>query len=542
MTDRRLRFHHARHVFVALFVTLAFALALVPAAAAAAEQPPGLAKKLAHPHARDRVIVSYEPGASKVKRAKSVKAVGVSSVERISPRTKDTFVVELEPGQTVADAIVEISAQPGVAYVEPDYLVYPAATSNDPEYTNGNLWGMHGDGTSQPNQFGSGAGEAWARGFTGSQDVYVAVIDQGVQITHPDLAPNIWVNPGEIPGNGIDDDGNNLVDDVNGWDFFNNDASVFDGPAVDWHGTHVAGTIGARGGNGIGVVGVDWNVSIIPVKFISGGAGSIVGAVQAIDYVVDLKRRGVNVVVINASWEGEGFSPTLSDAVDAAGDAGILFVAAAGNGAGDIDTSPVYPAAHQCDNSGARGWDCLISVANLTSGGDLASDSNWGDQNVDLGAPGSGIVSTSPVSSYDYLSGTSMAAPHVAGAVALCASIKPSLSASQLRDRVMTSATPTSSLAGRTVTGDRLDIGALVDACGRATPSIVGLTAAAADQAITSAGLTKGTVGTEYSATIPAGQVIRQAPAAGTPAALGAPVGYDLSLGVAGRACARRGR
>ncbi len=303
MIDRRLLFHHVRHVFVALFVAFALAAALFPAVASAAEYPPGLAKKLAPPHAQDRVIVGYRPGASKAKRAKSVKAVGVASVERISPRTKDTVVVELEPGQTVADAIVEISAQPGVAFVEPDYRVYPAATSNDP-ILNGILWGMHGDGTSQPNQFGSGAGEAWAWGFTGSQEVYVAVIDQGVQITHPDLAPNIWVNPGEIPGNGIDDDGNGFTDDINGWDFKNGVPSVYESLADDWHGTHVAGTIGARGGNGIGVAGVDWNVTIIPVKFMNRAGGDIEDAVKAIDYVTDLKRRGVNVVATNNSWEG----------------------------------------------------------------------------------------------------------------------------------------------------------------------------------------------------------------------------------------------
>ncbi len=536
MSDRRLHSHHARHLIVALFVTIALAVALFPAAASAAEHPPGLAKKLAHPHAKDRVIVGYEPGASKAKRARSVQSVDVASVERISPNAKDTVVVELQPGQTVADAIIDISAQPGVAYVEPNYRVYPAATSNDPGYTNGNLWGMRGDGTSPPNQYGTGAGEAWAWGFTGSQDVYVAVIDQGVQISHPDLEENIWTNPGEIAGNGIDDDGNGFDDDLHGWDFTGNDATVYDSAADDWHGTHVAGTIGARGGNGIGVAGVDWDVTIIPVKFMDQAGGYVADAVKAIDYITDLKRRGVNVVATNNSWEGGGFSQALNDAIDEAGDEGILFVAAAGNAPSsgtpvDIDVDPVYPAVLECDNGGTRGWDCLISVANLTSAGALASTSNWGDQNVDLGAPGSGIYSTYPESGYEYLSGTSMAAPHVTGAIALCASIDPSLTANQIRSRIMASAASTTSMTGKTVTGGRLDIGALVAQCGRTVPPIVGLTAAAADQTITNADLPKGSVDSQYSDSVPAGEVIGQTPAAGTIVAPGSAVDYVVSLG-----------
>ena len=149
--------------------------------------------------------------------------------------------------------------------------------SNDPDVTSGALWGMEGDASSPANPNGAGAAEAWTAGYTGSSNVVVGVIDEGIQITHPDLAANIWVNPGEIAGNGVDDDGNGYVDDVNGWDFYNNDNSVFDGAtnaSIDAHGTHVSGTIGGVGGNGVGVAGVNWNVKIVSAKFL-GPTGEI---------------------------------------------------------------------------------------------------------------------------------------------------------------------------------------------------------------------------------------------------------------------------
>ena len=459
---------------MAVSTVAALLAAALPAAALAADRAPGVAAQLSKPHADDRVIVVYEPGASRARKARSVRSVGVASVDPVSPSASNTVVVELEPGQSVADALVEIGSQPGVAYVEPDYWVEAAASSNDTYYTNGNHWGMYGDGTSPANEYGSAAGEAWALGYTGSKDVYVGIIDEGLKVDHPDLTANVWTNPYET-ANGIDDDGNGYVDDIHGWDWYNDDASVYDGTGDD-HGTHVAGTVGARGGNGTGVAGVNWKVTLISAKFLGAGGGSTSDAIKAIDYITDLKlRHGLDIVATNNSWSGPGYSQSLLDAIERAGDAGILFVAAAGNDGNDLDAVPRYPAAYDCDrkaDGSARGWDCLITVANLESDGDLRSDSNYSDSDVDLGAPGTRIVSTHPQNDgYAYYSGTSMATPHVAGAVALCYSADPTLGPRQLRSRIMNTAKPTSSLAGRTITGDRLDIGALIEQCALDEPT-----------------------------------------------------------------------
>ncbi len=181
------------------------------------------------PYARGHVIVGFEPGAGPLQRGVAVASVETRGVKRLSPLARDTVLVRLAPGQTVEEAITEIGASPGVAFVEPDYTLYPLAIPDDPYYTGGGHWGMYGDRTTPPNPFGSGAGEAWDAGYTGDADVYVGVIDEGIQITHPDLAANIWTNAGETAGNGVDDDGNGYIDDIHGWDFVNDDASVYDG-------------------------------------------------------------------------------------------------------------------------------------------------------------------------------------------------------------------------------------------------------------------------------------------------------------------------
>lgn len=419
-------------------------------------------------HALDRIIVGFAPGATAGSHARVARAAG-GSARQLSPLAADAVLIDLPPGLTVAEASRRVGGMTGVTFVEPDFWLEPAATVDDPWYLNGGLWGMYGEATlPHANPFGSGAGAAWEDGHVGTGAVHVGVVDEGIKIDHPDLAANIWTHPTELL-NGLDDDGNGYVDDVHGWDFHDDDASVYDGDFDD-HGTHVAGTIGARGGNGIGVAGVAWRVTLIPARFLGPSGGYTSDVVRALDYVTDLRRRhGLQVVATNNSWSGGGYSQALADAIDRGGDAGILFVAAAGNGGHDLDEAPVYPASHACitrADGTTRGWDCLISVTNLDVDGSPHPDANVGAVGVDLAAPGTRIVSTHPRGdSYAALTGTSMAAPHVSGALALCAGVRPSLPPERIRALLLETGAPTGSLDGRTVSGRRLDVASLLDAC-----------------------------------------------------------------------------
>jgi subtilisin family serine protease len=195
----------------------------------------------------------------------------------------------------VRQAIRALQNHPAVEFAEPNWVHTHQATSNDPYFTGGSFWGMYGDLSSPANPYGSQAAEAWAAGNTGSDSIVVGVIDEGFQVPHPDLWANVWVNPGEVAGNGLDDDGNGYVDDIHGWDFYENNNSVYDSTADD-HGTHVAGTIGAVGGNGKGVVGVNWSVRLISGKFLGPNGGTTADAIEAVNYFTDLKEnRGVNL-------------------------------------------------------------------------------------------------------------------------------------------------------------------------------------------------------------------------------------------------------
>lgn len=388
----------------------------------------------------------------------------------------DLELARLPPGIALQAAIRQLAADPAVEFAEPNWIYHHMATSTDPYYTNGSLWGMYGDATVPTNPYGSQAGEAWAAGNTGNAGVVVAVIDEGIMVGHEDLSANLWVNPGEIAGNGngIDDDGNGKIDDINGWDFVGNDNTTFDGGNGDKHGTHVAGTIGAAG-NGKGVAGVNWTIKLISAKFLGKNGGTLANAILAVDYITDLKRdRGITgIVATNNSWGGGGFSQALLDAINRGGNADILFIAAAGNGGRDgvgdnNDTTSSYPSNYQCNNGGGRAWDCVIAVAAIGSSGARASFSNYGATTVDLGAPGVSILSTLPgkagSSTYGSYSGTSMATPHVSGAAALFAARTLTNSGSlpsarAIRDAITGATIPTASLAGRTVTGGRLNVG-----------------------------------------------------------------------------------
>ena len=377
--------------------------------------------------------------------------------------------IQLNPGVSVEQAVAELMTDPSVAVAEPNWILHSFAESNDPNYTAGSTWGVYSSDTPTPagpvgttNLYASQAEQAWRTNVTGSASVIVGIIDEGVQITHPDLADNIWVNPFETPADGIDNDGNGFIDDVNGWDFFNNDNTV--SPVNgESHGTHVSGIIGASGGNSIGGAGVAWDVTIIPVKFMQAGSGTVSNAIKAIKYLNDLKaRHGLNIVASNNSWGSKVYSSLLHDAVISAAKQEILVVAAAGNSATNNDSSPVYPAnLNTTVSAGLQSpatYDAVISVANLTQTGALSSSSNFGASSVDIAAPGESILSTVP-SGYGTKSGTSMAAPHVAGAIALFASAQPGrVPADLIRSAILTGADPTSALASKTLNSGRLNI------------------------------------------------------------------------------------
>jgi subtilisin family serine protease len=374
--------------------------------------------------------------------------------------------------EKLTSAISRIAQHPAVQYAEPNFVVTGSDepnVSDDPRFMRGEMWGLYSDVPSTPNRpvslYGIHADQAWMSGHTGSSQVYVAVIDSGVDISHPDLAANIWSNPYEA-NNGKDNDGNGLPGDVHGWNFLGNNNSVFrDGDHP--HGTHIAGIIAAVGGNGVGVVGVNWRTTIIPVKFLgSDNTGTIANAVKAFNYVVDLKtRHNLHIIAINVSWTTYARSQFLLAAIKRAAAADILCVAAAGNEKNDNDGDKrAYPASFDTTKSeGAddppEAFNSVLSVAAIQPDGALASFSNFGATSVDLGAPGVAILSTYPHGQYREMDGTSMAAPFVTGALALYASVHPSASAAEIKQRILDSALPTAALQGRTTTGGRLSVG-----------------------------------------------------------------------------------
>lgn len=325
-----------------------------------------------------QVLVQFRSGAAGVALAGAASVVGAIAGQSIRD---DGSLQLLTTDLEVAEAIKALQALPEVEFAQPNFVYRHFATANDPYYTNGSLWGMYGDATSPTNQYGSQAGEVWAAGHTGSSTVYIGVIDEGIDFNHPDLNANVWTNPYD-PVDGVDNDGNGRIDDTHGWDFFNNDSSVYDGSGDD-HGTHVAGTIGAKGGNGIGVTGVNWNVQMISAKFLGDNGGTTAGAILAVDYITDLKtRHGLNIVATSNSWGGGGYDVGLHAAIIRGAKQGILFVAAAGNSTSNNDATGSYPSNYAttvaAGGETAASYDAVIAVASTTSTGGLSSFSSYG--------------------------------------------------------------------------------------------------------------------------------------------------------------------
>jgi subtilisin family serine protease len=329
---------------------------------------------------------------------------------------------------------------------EPNAVFRTAAIPNDALFST--LWGMH-----QTSNVDINAPEAWDSGADCSSQV-VAVVDTGVMYDHADLAANMWRNPLEQV-NGVDDDGNGVIDDIYG---FNAISGSGDPRDDNGHGTHCAGTIGARGGNGIGVAGVCHAIQIMALKFLdSSGSGSLWNAVRALNYITAMKRRGVNVVLSSNSWGGGGYSPTLFSAIQEAQNAGMLFVAAAGNSYNNNDSNPTYPANYNLDN--------IISVAAVDRAGVKAGFSNYGATTVDIAAPGVSIASTWVGGGYNTISGTSMATPHISGVLALLKSRAPYLTWQQLKAALMRPDMykPLSNLQGQMIAPGIPNLAALVE-------------------------------------------------------------------------------
>jgi subtilisin family serine protease len=387
------------------------------------------------------VLVKFRTGSSNVQQSAALASVGGNVLHRYNQL--DIQHVALPNGVNVASALMALRANANILYAEPNYTRQAVASPppNDPFWLSDNLWGL------QKIQ----AQAAWVNFSHGDGTIVVADIDTGINYNHPDLAANVWVNPLEVAGNGVDDDHDGYIDDVHGINVLTGSGDPMDD---NGHGTHTAGTLGAVGNNGIGVVGINWNVKILSCKFLdSSGSGFDAGAIACFNYVLALKSRGVNIRVTSNSWGSpRGASPidsALKDAIDAVGAAGIINIFAAGNNGTNNDVAPFDPASFPSAS--------IVSVAASDSSDNKASFSNYGPTTVDLAAPGVNILSTYGAG-YATLSGTSMATPHVAGAAALVAAINPTLTVAELKNVLLTNVDLLGTFTGLVSSGGRLNV------------------------------------------------------------------------------------
>ena len=388
-----------------------------------------------------QLLVEFRSGTRTARVTSSLQAAGAVLSRRLAGTAAASggrVVLVSSATRTTAQLAATFRDDPAVAMVSPNYVRHiDALPPDDPGLSR--QWGLAD----------VRAGDAW-QSTTGSSDVVIASVDTGVDLLHPDLVQNLWHNPGEVPGNGKDDDGNGYVDDVYGID-----AAYHDSVPMDdfGHGTHTMGIAAAVGDNGVGVAGVGWHTRIMALKFLDAdGGGTDAQAIECINYIVQEKvKYGVNVVAINASWGGFAANPLLKQAIERAGDAGIVFCASAGNTRSNDDRWPHYPSTYDCPN--------ILSVAASSPSGGLAWFSSYGPHSVDLAAPGEEILSTLP-GGYGSWSGTSMSTPFVTGTVALLAAEHPADSVRRRIARVLTSVRRESGFMGRTVTGGTLDTAA----------------------------------------------------------------------------------
>lgn len=370
-----------------------------------------------------------------------VTAAGGGTIEKMYPVVPGLGLVKLPSGADVATAKATFASTAGVVYAEPDYIGHYAAVPNDTYFNL--LWGMDNQGqTGGVKDADIDAPEAWDIS-TGSKEIIVAICDSGIDYTHPDLANNMWVNEAEKNGvAGVDDDNNGYIDDIYGYDFAGGDSDPEDNVE---HGTHVSGTVGAVGNNGLGVAGVNWNVRLMACKIGDTYGIPISAAIEGIEYAINMGAK-----VMNHSWGGYTYSQALYDTIQASQEAGLLFVAAAGNEYNDNDALPAYPASYDLDN--------IISVVATDDSDVKANFSNWGKTTTDLAAPGVNIYSTQPGGGYQYMSGTSMASPHVAGAAAFVWSVNPALTAAEVKQVLLDSVDKKSALQSLCVSGGRLNL------------------------------------------------------------------------------------
>ena len=421
---------------------------------------------LAATHVPGELIVKLKDGVAK-SALKSFKSMGVELDRTIDLSAETLFVVKFNENKLMKNVKSALNNNPNVEYAEPNFIyeivkpqetfsvnsLLARTTSLEPTaYTPidakfGQLWGLSNTGTNDPRGAAGVEGadidavKAWSI-TKGDRRVRIAVIDTGIDYSHPDIKDQMWTNTAELNGTaGVDDDGNGYVDDIHGYDFANNDGDPRDGHS---HGTHCAGTIGASH-NSIGVAGVMADVEFVAVKFLTdAGSGSTEGAIKSIDYATKM-----DVDLMSNSWGGGGRSQALHDAIQRAADKGIVFTAAAGNSSTNNDQRPHYPSNYEVKN--------VISVAATTAGDGLATFSCYGRRTVHVAAPGHNILSTTKDGGYASYSGTSMATPHVSGAIGLLIAQEGRMDLEELRNRVMATSEPLSALRGKTINSGRLN-------------------------------------------------------------------------------------